>query len=231
LKTVLITGASRGIGLEHVRAYAQRGVNVLAAVRFPGAAIELQQLASQYSGMITLLEYDALNPDAAPNLRFAVGDTPIDLLLANAGVMGKKSQNFGSIEIEEMVRVMRVNCFAPLKLAEVFAGNVARSGRKLIAFQSSLMGSIAENSSGGSYAYRTSKAALNMVAKGAANDLRAIDVTVVALHPGWVQTRMGGEGAQVTAERCVSAQQKLFDRLKLTDSGRFFNSEGKDLSW
>ena len=120
---------------------------------------------------------------------------------------------------------------ASLKLAETFAENVARSKDKLIAFQSSLMGSIGDNSSGGYYAYRISKSALNMVAKGVSNDLKSRGVIAVALHPGWVKTRMGGVNAPVTLEQCVAGQQRLFDKLTLAETGRFFNFDGRELPW
>jgi NAD(P)-dependent dehydrogenase (short-subunit alcohol dehydrogenase family) len=92
------------------------------------------------------------------------------------------------------------------------------------------MGSIGD-SSGGYYAYRMSKAALNMVAKGVSNDLSSSGVIAVALHPGWVKTRMGGAGAPVSVEQCVAGQQRLFDRLSVADSGHFFNYDGTELPW
>lgn len=119
--------------------------------------------------------------------------------------MGDRKQSFGSVDVDEVLHLARVNSLAPLKLAEVLADNVANSADKLIALQSSQMGSIGDNSSGGYYAYRVSKAALNMVAKSMSNDLRSRGVITVALHPGWVQTRMGGAGAPVTVAQCVAS--------------------------
>jgi NAD(P)-dependent dehydrogenase (short-subunit alcohol dehydrogenase family) len=159
-----------------------------------------------------------------------VGDTPTDLLLANAGAGSGERESFGAVDAEAVVQLIRINSIAPLKLAEALADNVARSDRKLIAFQSSLMGSIGD-SSGGYYAYRMSKAALNMVAKGVSNDLSSSGVIAVALHPGWVKTRMGGAGAPVSVEQCVAGQQRLFDRLSVADSGHFFNYDGTELPW
>lgn len=111
------------------------------------------------------------------------------------------------------------------------ANLVAASERKLIAVQSSKMGSIADNSSGGYYAYRASKAALNMIAKGLAVDLAGRGVIVVTLHPGWVRTRMGGPSAPVTPEQCVAGQQALFARLAPFDTGKFFNYDGSPIPW
>jgi NAD(P)-dependent dehydrogenase (short-subunit alcohol dehydrogenase family) len=199
-------------------------------VRSPNDADELQSLAKANPGRITALTYDAANPDSAALLKAAVGDTPIDLLLANAGAMGGSKQSFGAVDVEDVMQLVRINALAPLKLAETLAGNVAKSERKLIAFQSSLMGSIGD-SSGGYYAYRMSKAALNMVAKGVSNDLKSRGVIVVTMHPGWVKTRMGGAGAPVSVEQCVAGQQRLFDKLTMVDSGHFFNYDGTELPW
>lgn len=230
MKTVLITGANRGIGLAHARAFVAQGVKVLAAVRAPDDAQDLKDLAASNPGLVEILRYDAADSAAPANLKAALGDTPIDLLFANAGAMGSK-QTFGSVDVEGALELMRTNALAPLKLVEALADNVAKSGKKLVAVQSSLMGSIGDNGSGGYYAYRASKAMLNMIAKSMANDLRARAITVVTLHPGWVQTRMGGQSAPVTTAQCVAGQQKIFAGLSLSDSGRFFNYDGKELAW
>src|ERR1035437_2231566 len=231
MKTVLVTGANRGIGLEHTRTFAARGMRVFAAARAPVDADELNALAARHKDKITVFRYDAASFESPALLKAAVGDTPIDLILANAGAMGDESQSFGSVDVEAALHLVRVNSLAPLKLVEALAENVAISERRLIAFQSSVMGSIGDNSSGGYYAYRISKAALNMVAKGVSNDLRSRGVIAVALHPGWVKTRMGGAGAPVSVEESVAGQQRLFDKLTQADSGHFFNFDGTQLPW
>ena len=203
---------------------------MFAAVRSPQEAHDLKALEKANPGRITVLAYDAIDPAAPALMKGAVGDTPIDLLLANSGAMGGSKQSFGSVDVEDVMQLVRINSLAPLKLAEALADNVARSDRKLIAFQSSLMGSIGD-SSGGYYAYRVSKAALNMVAKGVSNDLKSRGVIVVTMHPGWVKTRMGGASAPLTVEQSVAGQQRLFDRLTMKDSGHFFNYDGKELPW
>ncbi len=230
MKNVLITGANRGIGLEHSRAFVSRGIRVFAAVRSPNEDGDLNALASANPGMITVLSYDAADQDAPRKVKADLVDTPIDLLLANAGAMGGSKQSFGSVDVEDVMQLVRINSLAPLKLVEALADNVARSDRKLIAFQSSLMGSIGD-SSGGYYAYRVSKAALNMVAKGVSNDLKSRGVIVVTMHPGWVKTRMGGSGAPLSVGQSVAGQQRLFDQLTMKDSGHFFNYDGKELPW
>ncbi len=231
MKSVLITGANRGIGLEHVRSFAAKGIQVFATARSPSQADELNALAASCAGQITVLQYEALDPDSPTQLKTALGDTPLDLLLANAGAGSGTRESFGDVDVDDVVQLIRINAVAPLKLAEALAGNIARSERKLIAFQSSQLGSIGNNTSGGRYGYRISKAALNMVAKGVSSDLGSRGVIVVALHPGWVKTRMGGAGAPVSVEQCIEGQHRLFDKLTMADSGRFFNYDGTQLPW
>jgi NAD(P)-dependent dehydrogenase (short-subunit alcohol dehydrogenase family) len=231
MKTVLITGANRGLGLEHARRFVARGAQVFATARSPAEADELRALATGPGGRIEVLAYDAADADAPARLKTALGDTPLDLLFANAGAIGDKGQSFGSVDVDHALQLIRINALAPLKLVEALADNVANSERKLIAFQSSLMGSVGDNTSSGYYAYRLSKGALNMIAKSVANDLKPSGVIAVAVHPGWVQTRMGGMSAPVTVEDSVAGQQRLLDTLTLAESGRFFNYTGKELPW
>lgn len=231
MKTVLITGANRGIGLGHAQRFAQRGVAVFATARVPADADELHRLAQAHPGRFTLLHYDAAEPDAPAQLKAALGDTPIDLLLANAGAPGESGQVLGNIHVDGVLELIRINALAPLMLVEALVYNITLSERRLVALQSSQMGSIGNNSAGGSYEYRLSKVALNMIARNLANDLRPRGVTVVALHPGWVQTRMGGQGATVPVQVSVVGQQRLFDDLTPAHSGRFFNYDGSELPW
>ncbi len=231
MKTVLITGASRGLGLEHVRRFAATGAHVLAAVRTPADAKELQTLAADKNVRVEILAYDARDASAPGKLKTALGNTPLDLLFANAGEMGDKITSLGSIDIEGVLRLVTVNALAPLKLVEALTDNVAASEHKIIAFQSSRLGSIGENSSGGYYPYRISKCVANMIARNIAIDLKPRGVIAVALHPGWVRTRMGGESAPVSVDESVSGQQRLFANLKAADSGKFFNYDGAEIPW
>jgi len=231
MKTVLITGANRGLGLEHARRFVARGARVYAAVRAPSDAAELHALAAEYRGQVELLPYEAGDPEAPAQLKAVLGGSTLDLLFANAGDIGGKHQSFGSVDVEAVLRLVRINALAPLKLAEMLADNVARSERKLMAFQSSLMGSVGDNGSGGYYEYRIAKTALNMIARSVSVDLGSRGVIAVALHPGWAQTRMGGANAPVPLDESVTGQQRLLDALTRADSGRFFNYDGKELPW
>lgn len=230
MRTVLITGANRGIGLEHALRYAERGARVFATARKPHEADDLAALAKRHA-QIEVLTYDAMDDDAPAALKDRIGGEPLDLLFANAGAMGTRRQSFGDVDTDAVLNLIRVNALAPLKLAEALADNVAKSDRKLMAFQTSLMGSIDDNGSGGAYAYRLSKVALNMVGKSVANDLRGRGVIAVLLHPGWVRTRMGGPSGKISVEECVEGQQKLLDGLTPAQSGRFFNYDGRELPW
>jgi NAD(P)-dependent dehydrogenase (short-subunit alcohol dehydrogenase family) len=156
----------------------------------------------------------------------------IDLLINNAGVYpDADSKGFGHINYEEWAQAFRVNTMAPLRMAEAFIAQVARSRLKIIANITSMMGSIDDNTSGGSYLYRSSKAALNMVTKSLSMDLQREGITAVVLHPGWVQTDMGGPNALIAAERSVSGMRKVIGMLSQADSGKFFNYDGKRIAW
>jgi NAD(P)-dependent dehydrogenase (short-subunit alcohol dehydrogenase family) len=228
MRTILITGANRGIGLAHARRFLERGMRVFATARLPSEADDLERLAAAHEGHLRILRFDARDPQGPADLKQALGDEPIDLLFNNAG-LGHRG-GFGAFEASEFMDVMAVNALAPLLLAQALVDNVAASTRRLIANQSSQLGSIGD-ASGGAYAYRASKAALNMISKALAGDLRARGVTVLALHPGWVRTRMGGANAPVDVEMTVSGQQKIFDEVELDDSGKFFNFDGKPIPW
>jgi NAD(P)-dependent dehydrogenase (short-subunit alcohol dehydrogenase family) len=155
---------------------------------------------------------------------------PVDILLNNAGIYGSRT-GFGEAGFEVWPQVFQVNVMAPLRLAERFVEQVAQSERKLIVNISSRMGSIAENSSGGGYVYRSSKVALNMVAKSLSIDLAGRGITVVMLHPGWVQTDMGGANATVTASESVVGMRTVIERLTSADNGRFFAYDGTEIPW
>jgi NAD(P)-dependent dehydrogenase (short-subunit alcohol dehydrogenase family) len=225
----LITGANRGLGLEHVSQLLKREWTISAAVRDPDSADALKAL-DPGDGRLNILAYDASDLNAAKALKEKVTG-PIDILFANAGVMGPKEQAFGEAANDGFLDTFRVNTLAPLALAEAFADQVAQSQLKVIALQSSRMGSIADNDTGGRYAYRASKAALNAVGKSLSIDLKDKGVVVLTLHPGWVRTDMGGPNGLLTPSEAVSAQLDLIARANPAMSGRFFHISGEDLPW
>lgn len=229
--TVLITGANRGIGLEFVRQYAAAGWRVFAGCRSPENAGSLLDLAQRYPEQISVHPLDVTQGTQIGALRAAVGSTPIDLLINNAGTYGQKNSGFGSTDEALWLECMRINVIAPMKMMEAFADAVAASGQRVIASLSSKMGSISDNTSGGSYVYRSSKAALNAVMKSAAIDLRERGITAVILHPGWVQTDMGGPNALITVEESVTLMRKVLDGVQPADAGTFFDKDGTVIPW
>lgn len=225
----LITGANRGIGLEHTRQLLDRGWTITAGVRNPDAATDLKAL-NPGDGRLRIEAYDATDLNAAQVLKDKVSG-PLDILFANAGIMGPSDQQFGSAASEGFMDTLRTNALAPLALAEAFADQVAESQLKVIALQSSRMGSIADNDSGGRYAYRASKAALNAVGKSLSVDLKDKGINVLILHPGWVRTDMGGPNGNLTVTECVEGQLDLIARANPAMNGRFFHVSGQDLPW
>jgi NAD(P)-dependent dehydrogenase (short-subunit alcohol dehydrogenase family) len=229
MPSILITGANRGLGLEFAKQYAAQDYRVFATAREPAAARELGQLAKTH-GSVSIHPLDVRDDSSVRALARELAAQPIDILLCNAGVMGPERQSLGNIDYAGMLETFHVNSIAPLRLAEAFLDNVLKSQRKLLAAITSGMGSIAD-SGGGSYAYRASKAALNMSYHNLAIDLKDRKAIAVVINPGWVQTDMGGAGAPLTASASVSAMRKVFDKLTLADTGKFLDYKGGTWEW
>ena len=222
MSTILITGAGRGIGLEFARQYVAAGWRVLGTVRDPLAGRPLSDAGGE------VYVADVADPASVARLKGALAGIQLDVVLNNAGIYGQ-DQSFGSVDADAFMAVMRTNALAPLKVAEAFADQL--TGRKVIATITSLMGSIAENSSGNFYAYRASKAAANMVMKTLALDLGSRGITAIALSPGWVRTDMGGAEAPLSPAEAVSGMRAVLDKVSLNDSGKFFHFDGSELPW
>jgi len=226
MPTCLITGANRGIGLGFVRSLSADGWRVHACCRHPEKAADLKEVGPS----VRVHRLDVTDNLRVASLSRELADEPIDLLINNAGVRGT-DRPLGEYDYDEWLQVLAVNALSPMRMVESFAGHVAASRRKLIVNISSVMGSIAENESGGSYSYRTSKAALNMITKGLSVDLAARGICVVAFHPGWVQTDMGSASAPVDVEHSVRGMRKIIDRLGPDDSGRFLSFDNRPIPW
>jgi len=185
MKTTLITGANRGIGLEFSRQYAAEGWRVLACSRYPEKSDALNKLAAQYPELIKMYALDVSDHVQIERLAQVLADESIDLLINNAGIYPDSDKSgFGHTDYAEWVQAFRTNTMAPLKMAETFATQITRSKQKTIVTITSKMGSFADNGGGGSYLYRSSKAAVNMVVKSLAIDLKPIGITAVVFHPG-----------------------------------------------
>jgi NAD(P)-dependent dehydrogenase (short-subunit alcohol dehydrogenase family) len=218
MPTVLITGANRGIGLEFARQYSGDGWNVIATVREHSP--ELDALGVR----IETLDMRDLDAVAIFGERLDA----LDLLVANAGTYGPRSPESGE-DGAEWLETFAVNTVAPYLLARSVLPLVARAGGKLVAI-STKMGSIEDNRSGGYIAYRSSKSALNMAWRSLAIDNRG-KVVCAMLHPGWVQTRMGGSSAPLSPEDSVAGMRRVIDGLGPEQSGGFFNYDGSEIPW
>ena len=227
MPTVLITGANRGLGLEYARQYADDGWRVIATCRVPETAMELTRIR----GEVEIRALDIGNQEQIHALANSLRKEAIDLLLNNAGIYGPRPSRLGNIEYDTWESVMRINVMAPLKVCESFSIHVANSELKKIAIMSSKMGSIDDNNSGGSYVYRSTKAALNAVMKSLSIDLASNGISVAILHPGWVRTDMGGPSGLIDVFESVSGLRKVIERLNLENSGRFYNFDGSEINW
>lgn len=236
MPNVLITGANRGIGFELTRQYVADGWHVFATCRSLIASEALENMEKEHDEL-RVFELDVTDHGAVDALAETLADTPLDLLINNAGTIGGKSfqegagdQQFGSMDYQVWARAFAVNTMAPLKFAEAFAGHLgAGAGKKLVTI-SSHMGSMTLMD-GGLYIYRSSKAAVNAVMKALSMELKDRGITVALLHPGWVRTDMGTEAAEISVEESASGLRSVIAGLGLEDSGRFLSYEGKEIPW
>jgi NAD(P)-dependent dehydrogenase (short-subunit alcohol dehydrogenase family) len=224
MATILITGAGRGLGFELARQYAADGWQVIGTVRDDAAKKRLEKLGAEVHTL------DVSDYGKAGELAKRLKMRPLDILFCNAGIIGKRGMAIGSFDYPQWEEVLRVNLLGAAAVAEALVDNVAASERKTIAMMSSRLGSITE-SSGMTLPYGTSKAALNLLAKGLAATLAGRGIKVVALSPGWVRTDMGGEGAALAPETSVAGLRKVLGSLKAGDSGKFFSYDGSPIPW
>ncbi|MBZ0275563.1 MAG: SDR family oxidoreductase [Anaerolineae bacterium] len=235
MERVFITGTNRGIGLELTRQILRRADTlVFAAARHPAGAHDLNALAAQYPDRLTVIPLEVTDENAvadAARLIAALTDG-LDILINNAAINPPESaQTLDGINTATLLETLHVNTAAPLMIIKALRGLLQRGNNPRIINISSEMGSLAERTYGGDYAYCASKAALNMVTRGLAVDLRRATITVIALDPGWVQTDMGSPEADLTPEESALGILRVIDRLTHTDSGRFFRWNGSENPW
>ena len=231
MPTILVTGANRGLGLEFARQYTADGWQVLAACRAPADAKDLQKLAAGSGGRIRVLAMDVTDTASVRAAAKLLDGEAIDVLLNNAGVGSPRNQKLGSLDYAAWSRVLDTNTLGPMRCVEAFLEHVAQGGQKRIVTITSGMGSLEDNTSGGSYAYRTSKAAVNMVVRSLALDLAPRGITCIVMNPGWVRTDMGGSGGKLSPAESIQAMRSVIASLKPGDSGKFFNYNGKPYPW
>lgn len=219
MATILITGANRGIGLEMATQLKQRGDTVIAACRQSGP--ELDALGVEVVEGVSVIDQASLD-----TLAERLGDRKLDWLVNNAGILERTSLD--RLDYDAMERQFRVNSIGPLRVTASLRGNLQRGSKVFIV--TSRMGSIDDNTSGGSYGYRMSKAAVNIAGKSLSVDLKDAGIGVFLLHPGWVATEMtGGTGIQV--DESAAGLIRTMDRLGIDQTGTFWHQEGYELPW
>jgi NAD(P)-dependent dehydrogenase (short-subunit alcohol dehydrogenase family) len=235
--TVLVTGAARGLGLEFARQYLAAGWRVLACARDTGRS-SLADLAAREGEALEVFSLDVRDLDSISNLAASLHGISIDVLLNVAGTMGQDGvsddyigMGFGHTSYTDWDDVLRTNVFGPMRLVESLIESVAASRERKIVNLTSVLGSIGSNGLGGLYAYRSSKAALNAITRSMAVDMLPYDITVIALHPGWVRTDMGGANAQVDPVDSVGGMRAVISGVSRNDSGRFLSWNGSEIPW
>ena len=232
MPSILITGSNRGLGLEWARQYAELGWHVYATCRFPEQADNLQKLSQQYNNL-TLHQLDITNPDQVTRIAQDLNNAKLDLLINNAGVYYERwgKDKLGIIDYSAWLETFNVNTLGAIRVTEALRDNLAQSDKRLVVAISSHMGSIEDTKTPNDYAYRSSKAALNMAMKGLAYELADYGIGVLLFHPGWVRTRMGGNDAPLSPEESVRNMRALVDKFQQQHSGRFYRYDGVIVPW
>ncbi len=229
--TVFITGANRGIGLEFVKQYAESGWKIFASYRHKSSSADLSHLQSNHSN-ITLLPLELSSEQEISSLTMKMKGIPIDVLINNAGIAGDKTTTIDKLKQQELIDDFLVNAAAPLLLSKTLIPNLRLGNLKTIISISSYIGSISENVSGewNVYAYKASKAALNMLMRCFAAEPQYNDLRLLLLDPGWVKTDMGGEGAEIDATDSVRGMRKIILDLSYTTDS-YIDFQGNKVPW
>lgn len=227
--TCVVTGANRGIGLALTSALLHQGATVHAGVRRPNAADALQALGETASQKLHIHAVDVSSDSAVQSFVRALPGGPLHLLINNAGVNLDGGHSPADLPSQVLLDTLNCNTAGPLRMVQALLPKLRATPHARVANISSVMGSLAQNSSGGVLAYRTSKTALNMVTQCLA--LSEQDVIFLSMHPGWVQTEMGGRGAQVTPEDSAAGLLTQMAKASAKDSGTFVRFDGVRAPW
>ncbi|MCZ0943059.1 MAG: SDR family oxidoreductase [Gammaproteobacteria bacterium] len=226
MATVLVTGASRGIGSELVKQYLADGAEVIACVRDTAAAPGLDGV----NGNVRVVQMDTGSPESIAAAAAEVGDQALDVVINNAGYVGGAKQGIDDVDLDEWHRTLDINTIGPLLIARAFKANLAASGDgKLMNVTSQLAASTWPF--GGMLVYSSTKAALSKVAQILALDWKEDPITVALVHPGWVRTDMGGPNAEISAEESASGIRALIAGMTKADSGKFYKWNGDIHPW
>lgn len=227
----VVTGANRGIGLEYVRQLTERGDDVVATARRPAKADELQEVADEADAEVHVEQLDVTEQSSVESFADHFPVDSLDVLINNAGVLHRGGGPEKGFNWEEIYKDFEVNAVGSLRVTQVLLPYVKADGGGTIVNMTSKMGSIADNGSGGSYAYRMAKCSLNMATKSLAVDLEDEDVLVFCMHPGWVQTRMGGDDALITPQKSVRNMLERIDEAGPEQAGAFVEWDGGTVPW
>jgi NAD(P)-dependent dehydrogenase (short-subunit alcohol dehydrogenase family) len=227
MTTFLITGANRGIGYALTEALLARGDKVIATVRDPFNVPEILKTAPR--DQMVLLGMDVTDDKAVSRAAASLKE-PVDVLINNAGVKGPARQLALDMDFAGFNQTLAVNAVAPLRVSQAFLPNLRQSKNPRIMTISSQMGALSGSVSG-SIAYRASKAAVNKVMQGLADELKPEGIAVIVAHPGWVQTDMGGQAADITPQESANGLIALVDGLAITQTGQFFRWDGTIHPW
>ncbi|MCG8405292.1 MAG: SDR family oxidoreductase [Phycisphaerales bacterium] len=229
--TYLITGANRGIGLEFAGQLAAKGISVIAGVRNPESAETLHGLN------IPVETLDVANTVSVTAFAERLEGRPVDVLINNAGISAthaddpREGRPLEQLKLDEMPRLFDVNSIGPVRVTQALLPNLRAGRRKVVVNISSNLGSITDNTEAGWYAYRASKAALNMLNRSMAIELGAEGFTCVVIHPGWVRTDMGGPEAPLSTKESVTGMLNVIDQLTTKDNGCFLDYHGQTMPW
>ena len=221
---VLVTGANRGLGLGFVKQLQAKGYEVIGTARSPGKAVELKATGARVE------QLDVTSQASVEALANRLKGVPIDMLINNAGMLNRSDSSLATLDFKVMERTFQVNSLGPLRVTQALLPNLQAGGKKTIVNITSRLGSI-ELSTGGLYSYRTSKTALNQINKIISAELAPQGFTSVVIHPGWVQTDMGGAGASLTIPESISGMLKTIEQLTTESTGKFYNFDGEELPW
>jgi NAD(P)-dependent dehydrogenase (short-subunit alcohol dehydrogenase family) len=239
MKSILVTGGSRGIGLEFTRQYLKKGFQVFAASRSPERSSELQKLKAEFDDGLSIYQLDVSAEDSRQQLfrQLSKEVGKLDILINNAGIASgneERRYRFGDLDQDDLCRCLLVNSVAQLLMTQGFFPLLEKGTRPIVVNISSDSGSIARKRAGGNtgYGYSSSKTALNMMTKMLSHELRDDGIIVVSLHPGWVRTTMlYCENAPLEPSDSIGGMIRVIESLKMKDSGRFLDWQGNELPW
>ena len=229
MDTVVITGANRGIGLALTARFVTAGHHVIAACRNPAHATALQKL--QAGGKVEVLALDVADAQSVETFVNTLGKRTVDVLINNAGIMGGDKQGISNMDYAAWLRTFEINTLAPFRITTALLPNLKQSARARVITVSSQMGAFGLEMGTDRYIYRSSKSAVSKVMQVLAAELKPDNIIVCPVHPGWVQTDMGGPNAQISADESANGLFNLIDKLTLQQSGRFWSWNGTEHVW